>query len=173
MSGNRNLRRGVPVGMALAALLLAGCEANPDPARGGFASGVAGLSSGSYQARLDQKEAELTAAEAERAALEEEAAIAEREQTRVSSQVDEAEKRLAKLRRDVAKLEKQIANASRQQRLSGKELAALEAEVQDLRLARNLLESDPVVDIETKRQRIAKLEKRQRLLEETLADALG
>ncbi len=159
--------------MFLAALLLAGCESNPDPAQGGFISGISGLGSGSYQDRLDQKEAELAAAEAERTALEEEAAIAESERSRLSSQVDEAERRLTTLGHDIAKLDKQIAEASRQRQLSDEEFAALKAEVRDLQLAQNLLQSDPVVDLETKRQRIARLETRKRLLEETLADALG
>jgi len=38
---------------------LAGCATDPNPARGGFIDGLAGLSSGSYQDRVNQREQDL------------------------------------------------------------------------------------------------------------------
>ncbi|SMP34787.1 hypothetical protein [Shimia sagamensis] len=49
--------------------LLSACVTSDDPADGGFVSGVAGITSGSYQARVDSLEAQATAEQARNADL--------------------------------------------------------------------------------------------------------
>ncbi|WP_412553943.1 hypothetical protein [Shimia sp. MIT1388] len=51
--------------VGLSVCLLSACETSDDPADGGFVSGVAGITSGTYQARVDTLEAQA-AAEQER-----------------------------------------------------------------------------------------------------------
>lgn len=49
----------IPLSLGIAALL-AGCQTSSDPADGGFFNGVAGVSSGTYQGRVDALEGQPT-----------------------------------------------------------------------------------------------------------------
>lgn len=53
-------------------LLTASCATYDDPAQGGFVSGLKGVSSGSYQARVDAQETQLASETSRTAALEQE-----------------------------------------------------------------------------------------------------
>jgi|GEM_PF-2303470 len=55
-----------------AGFLTASCATSDDPAHGGFANGLKGVSSGSYQARMDAHETELARARSRTEALEQE-----------------------------------------------------------------------------------------------------
>lgn len=46
-------------------VLLAGCVTSSDPADGGFANGIAGISSGSYNERVAEREAQVAEAQAQ------------------------------------------------------------------------------------------------------------
>lgn len=70
--------------------VLYGCDSS-DPADGGFFNGVAGLSSGTYEARIDEREAQV--AEAQRRNAELNAEIA-----RLQGDLDSAKAALAKER---------------------------------------------------------------------------
>jgi chromosome segregation ATPase len=90
---------------ALSALLLLGaCATSPDPAKGGFISGVSGLMSGGYEQRVATQSVELERMraqqiEAERQANQTNLALADRQQS------------LANLRNDVASLDRSLRNA--------------------------------------------------------------
>ncbi len=62
------MRLSLLIPLAAAALPLAACDSS-DPADGGFFNGVQGLSSGTYEARIDEREAALTEAQRRNAAL--------------------------------------------------------------------------------------------------------
>jgi hypothetical protein len=64
---------------AAAALSLLGCAENPDPSEGGFFTGVQGLSSGSYDERIESREADVASAQARNEALAGQISAAERE----------------------------------------------------------------------------------------------
>ena len=88
--------------LALAALTataftIAGCMEGGDPAEGGFISGVSGIASGSYDARIDEREAEVAAAEARNAEL-------ARQQQSLAAQIGAAEAQLARERRTLSQL---------------------------------------------------------------------
>ncbi|MEM6680460.1 MAG: hypothetical protein AAF675_21545 [Pseudomonadota bacterium] len=152
--------------------LLAGCESNPDPASGGFFSGVQGLSSGTYEQRLQEREQTLEAEQAAQQRLSAEADALDAEQAAVSDEIAQSEMRLATLDRETQALEREIASAAQAERISAAERTRLEAEVRDLKLAQDLVRRDPVIDVAAKQRRIAQLEERQRSLEATLAAAL-
>jgi chromosome segregation ATPase len=91
------------VATLLALLLLAACATSPDPAQGGFISGVAGLASGGYEQRVTTQSQELERmraqqVEAERQAGQAKVALAERQQS------------LTRLRSDVAGLDLSLKN---------------------------------------------------------------
>ena len=64
---------------AIAALPLLGCTENPDPSEGGFFDGVQGISSGSYDDRIESREAGVAQAQARNEALAGQISAAERE----------------------------------------------------------------------------------------------
>lgn len=61
------------------ALLLAACATSENPADGGFLSGVSGLSSGTYDARIEERTAAVETEQARQAALSAELAALEGE----------------------------------------------------------------------------------------------
>ena len=67
---------------AITALPLIGCTENPDPSQGGFFEGVQGISSGSYDDRIQSREAEVASAQARNEALAGQISAAERELSR-------------------------------------------------------------------------------------------
>ncbi|MEO0388884.1 MAG: hypothetical protein AAF281_15415, partial [Pseudomonadota bacterium] len=64
-----------------AVLILGACTVNEDPAAGGFVSGVAGVTTGSFQARVDALEGEAESERARQASLEAQIAGLERDLT--------------------------------------------------------------------------------------------
>src|SRR5580704_1138716 len=73
-------------------LLLAGCATSPDPAKGGFISGLNGLVSGGYDRRVAVQSGELDQMRAQQAAAEAEsqqanATLAQRQQSVASMRV--------------------------------------------------------------------------------------
>lgn len=73
------------------ALGLAGCVTSEDPSEGGFFNGVSGINSGTYDARVAEREQSVAEAEARNEAL-------SAEQARLSAQISSARSELAKLK---------------------------------------------------------------------------
>lgn len=84
-----------------ALLLLAGCATSPDPAQGGFISGVNGILSGNYDRRVRVQSDELTRLRMEQAAAEDQA-------RRASSAVADRERQLDDLHGKVARLDRSL-----------------------------------------------------------------
>ena len=77
--------------LAAGTALLAGCATSEDPSEGGFFSGVAAISEGTYGARVAEREQEVASAEAQNSQL---AAT----QRSLVAQISAAETELAKLK---------------------------------------------------------------------------
>ena len=73
------------------AFLLAGCVTSEDPSEGGFFNGVSGITSGTYDQRVEEREAGVADATARNEAL-------AAEQARLSAQIQSAEGELARLK---------------------------------------------------------------------------
>lgn len=58
-----------PVTTLLAAAMLAGCNVSDDPAQGGFLAGVSGISQGTYDSRIAEREANVAAEQQRQAEL--------------------------------------------------------------------------------------------------------
>ncbi len=74
-----------------AALMLGACVTSEDPADGGFFNGVSGATSGTYDARVEDREQAVAAAQTRNAAL-------SREQQALAAQIKGAESELARLK---------------------------------------------------------------------------
>lgn len=85
-------------------LLLAGCATSPDPAQGGFISGVNGLLSGGYNQRVNQQSYELQQMRAQQQA-------AEASAYQAKNTLANREERVAMLRTDVARLDRSLKGA--------------------------------------------------------------
>jgi chromosome segregation ATPase len=85
-------------------LLLAGCATSPDPAQGGFISGVNGLISGGYRQRIDQQSADLDRMRMQQAA-------AEAQSSRTTAALTARQRQVANLRADVARLDRSLREA--------------------------------------------------------------
>lgn len=70
-----------------ASLLLLACVDSTDPAEGGFFNGVSGIASGTYDARVEEREREVAAARAENARLTAELARLRGEHSRLKNRI--------------------------------------------------------------------------------------
>jgi chromosome segregation ATPase len=84
-------------------LLVAGCAISNDPRQGGFISGVAGLTSGSYQTRVDEKERIYHTELSKQDELHAEAERIRRERAEVRADLNRTERRLNELERSIRK----------------------------------------------------------------------
>lgn len=144
-------------------LLLAGCATSPDPAKGGFISGVSGLLSGSYDQRVAEQSNELYRMRAQQAAAEAEAhsanaALAQRQQSveAMRASVSRLDRSLKAAQAKVAR--QRTGNAA----LSAKDLELTrELESAQARLARlraQLASARPTEDYEAVRQEYESLQ---------------
>jgi chromosome segregation ATPase len=82
-------------------LLVAGCATSPDPAKGGFFSGVSGLLSGGYDQRVAQQAKDLDRMRAQQAA-------AEAATRRGNATLTQQEQSIAKMRASVSDLDRSL-----------------------------------------------------------------
>lgn len=132
-------------GMSMAALILAGaCTMSTDPSQGGFIAGVQGISSGAYDARIDEAEAGVAEAQARNDAL-------RAEQASLAAQIAAGERELASARfrllsqRDAATLDDATAarvNAALTAEPQGATEAARLADLQRLLSETNALSAE-------------------------------
>ena len=171
---NRHCHRRWTAMVASAAFIgAAACQTSDDPRQGGLISGIAGLSSGGYEKRLEKKRADLEAAELQRAALEDEAEKARREQAAATAERLQSEERLASLDGDIKNLTQRLAEADRAHKLEAAEVDRFQDEVKALQEQRDLLAGNPGLDDERRKHSIETLLNRKRRLEAALVQALG
>ena len=86
----------------LSMLALGACATSPDPADGGFISGVVGLAGGGYERRVSEREDAYEDELDAQAALQAEARAVEQERAEVRAQLRSAQGRLAAQQRRIA-----------------------------------------------------------------------
>lgn len=133
--------RPIPSAAAVSALLLlAACATSPNPAEGGFFSGVKGLVSGDYDRRVNEQSDELKQMQAQEAAAE--AAASE-----ANAALAERERSLEALRKEVAELDSSVKRARAEAAKRDSNNAALSAKNRQL-----------MSDLETTQKRLTTLQ---------------
>lgn len=110
----------------LLAILLGGCATSSDPRQGGLFGGISGLSSGTYEQRVQEREGRLDESQRSQAELSAESARLEREKGERLALVAQERDRFVKLDRDVQGLERKVKALSTQ--AGGSDKQALEAQ---------------------------------------------
>jgi chromosome segregation ATPase len=112
---------------------VSGCATNPDPAKGGFIDGIAGLSSGTYQQRLDQRQQNLD--QMHQASVQLELQNRDLQQNLATSKATEQsyQAQLAQLQGDIAGLESQVKKAKTKSQTQAAEKKELEQKLADLK----------------------------------------
>jgi chromosome segregation ATPase len=145
--------RSISYATALSALLLlAACATSPDPAKGGFISGVSGLVSGGYEQRVATQSVELERMRAQQIE-------AERQTNQTNLALADRQQSLANLRNDVASLDRSLRNA--QAKAAQQRTANVALSERDRKL---------MSDLEKAKARLASLQKQ--LQSSTAADDL-
>lgn len=123
----------IPAVVLLLVLGISGCATNPDPAKGGFIDGLAGLSSGTYQARVDQRQQNLD--QMRQASTQLEAQNRDLQQNLASSKATEQSYRaqLAQLQGDLTGLESQLRKAKAQSQAKAAQKKDIERKLADLK----------------------------------------
>lgn len=160
-------------GAILAPLVLAACAVSDDPHAGGFIGGVSGLSSGSYDRRVQERQDATSALQAENEALERRAKEVQARREAVSKDRETAMSRLASLQGDLTSLKQKLADAKKSKLASSTtldklrtDLTALELENRDVG-AKSSTMGDAVTN-----QRVQELDAKKRQLESTLEEAM-
>lgn len=126
------MRRRILSGVALLSLL-AGCATSSDPRQGGLFGGIAGLSSGAYDQRVQEREAKLHASQQSQAELSAEGARLEQEKTARQALVAQERQRLAKLDQDVQGLERKVKQLSSRAGGADKQVKEAQQRLADLK----------------------------------------
>lgn len=141
-------------------LLASGCAVSDNPREGGFFGGVAGLSSGTYDQRLDEREKNLQQLRAIQADLGVERASLETEKRSLAAQVAQERSQLADLNANIGALERRVVSlrgtaASSGQRVGDlqKKLTTLKGKVSQQTSAIDALEGADVADPATEARR--------------------
>lgn len=123
----------LPVALLLLTLGFAGCATNPNPAKGGFVDGLAGLSSGTYQDRANQREQNLTEMRDNSARLE--AQNRELQQDLADSKATEESYRaqLAQLQGELTSLDSQLKKAKARNQAQAAQKKELELRLANLK----------------------------------------
>lgn len=124
--------RGV-IPASLAILLLGGCATTDDPREGGFFSGVAGINSGTYDRRIQDREQHLQAERDENYRLQDQSRRLEQEKADKQRVVLNERQKLSKLNRDVKSLESKVAGLSKQANVSAQQVQEAQRRTEELK----------------------------------------
>lgn len=126
-----------------AALGLGACQTTEDPARAGFFSGIANLSSGTYERRSAELEQRARESEAQARYLEQRAAALEAESRQLDSEEQALRARTARLNTELATMRRRLAEAQRQRNVDQARLAQLQSRADQLRRRQAQVEAAP------------------------------
>jgi len=122
-------RATVTATILLMPLLLPGCAVSPDPAQGGFISGVNGLLSGGYDRRIAEKSSELNRMRVEQT-------TAEAEASNANAELAQREQSVAAMRASVSELDQSL--KAIQVKMTRERATNVELSARDTQLARDL-----------------------------------
>ncbi len=110
-----------------------GCATSHAPREGGFFGGVAGLSSGTYQKRVEEREARLSDLRATQRRLEDERVTLEAQKTSLQKQLEEDRANWQALQADLAAVEKETSGLTARRGTDQKRVAELQRRLQELK----------------------------------------
>lgn len=151
---------------AAAVVVLAGCEANKDPAQGGFYSGLVNLSNGGYDQRQQQRKETLENEQDVNVQKQRELERTNAQRDAVAAQRTQMEQKYAGLTADIQAMQTKIAKAKLQN-------SALQRQVDALKAKISMVQNDPVASDSDKAQRLDELRKEKDDLERQLDIAIG
>lgn len=129
------MQRSISFSAALLIIVIgfSGCATNPDPAKGGFIDGLAGLSGGTYQTRVDQRQQNLD--QMRQASTQLEAQNRDLQQNLASSKATEQSYRaeLAQLQGDLTGLDSQLKKAKAKSQAQAAQKKDLDQKLADLK----------------------------------------
>jgi len=126
-----------------AVLLSAGCSGTQDPAQAGFLDGVANLSSGAYDERIEQREVARASAEVEAARLEARAVELDAERRALAAQEAAARQRLQRMNSNLAQQQARLRELEAQEGANRAQLAEMQARARAMEARRERLSADP------------------------------
>ena len=96
--------------LLMISLFLGGCGASHDPREGGFFGGIGGLSSGTYEARIQDREQRLGRLQQIQEELDAESQELEVQKTGLREQIELEKNQLAEMQKSTASLEQEISD---------------------------------------------------------------
>ena len=156
--------------LALCVASVAACNTT-DPNKGGFLGGVGGLTSGSYQRGVDEREKKLQDSQDQNLSLERRSERKDAELKSVQSNLNSTEAQLAALNSDANALERKLAKASSRRDVEQAELARLQREITEL--GADIDQERLSMDDRSKQARMAELQKRKDDLSRAISQLLG
>lgn len=167
------MKLGLALTSGALAVWLSGCASSGDPREGGLLGGMQGLSSGSYDQRIREREARLAALQETQGALVEERESLDRSRADAEQQLAMETRRLANLQGDVSQLRSQLNRLEAEQGVQDSRVAGLRERLESLQAgmdrqqrALDALEGSGVSDTELDRRRRELLAQREALREE-------
>jgi chromosome segregation ATPase len=124
--------------------LLAGCATSSDPRQGGLFGGLSGLSSGTYDQRVKEREAQLHASQQSQAELSSENARLEQEKAARQALVAQERQKLTKLDQEVQGLDRKVKQLS--SRAGGADKQVKEAQQRLAELKKQLTSQGRAID---------------------------
>lgn len=120
--------------MIVGVALLSGCaNVSTDPREGGFFGGVSGLNSGTYEARVRERDERLAQVRETQRSLEDETSALEAQKSATASKVEADRVRVQKLNADVAALDKRVSTLSAQEGADKKRVKELQTRLDTLK----------------------------------------
>ncbi|MGD8909481.1 MAG: hypothetical protein PVI92_09035 [Chromatiales bacterium] len=153
-------------------LTTGGCATTNDPSKGGFISGVASLSRGAYEERLEQKKQTLQEEQSRLNQLQSEAARSEQDKLDVEQELSIIENRSEALRRQISDLRRKVEKARHAQSKDEKEYRQLVSEVQALEEEISLVSTNPTLSRHEKLEELDALTRKRAALEQVLGTLL-
>lgn len=146
------------VALALALPLVAGCQTESDPRKGGFISGVSNLTTGGYDAYVEEKKDQLDATQEESQTLEARASAIAAEREALDRDIDEAARRLGSLQERLASLSDDLEAAGQAQSDERKKLDEAQEKAKAAQDRLGALRRGETQSLEAKRQDVGELQ---------------
>jgi chromosome segregation ATPase len=154
-------------GAAVAAgLALGGCQTNDDPAKGGFFSGVANLSDGTYAKRQQERQQALENEQDANQQKQRELERTNAQRDAVAAERAQAEQKYAALTAEIKSLKSRLSKAKGEHTALQREADALQAKI-------DLLKADSFTPDDQKKAQLDALRKEKADLEGQIDSAIG
>jgi len=120
------------IGISLVIILIGGCATTGDPTQGGLAGGLYGISSGSYDKRIEERQAELEAAKRNQQGIQEEYKQLASDKAEKLRQKQKLDAELVRIKEDSSLLSAQIGQLKANNTGAAKKKADLQRRIQQV-----------------------------------------